>query len=535
MIFSIVLLVLVGAVAFFHYTQGFFTATISAIIAVISAALALAYHETVVELLLGGRWSNTAHALALAVTFAAIYGVLRLLFDKMVPGNVRFPPIIDKVGAGAMGLVAGIFAGGIVAIVAQYMPLMPSVAGYARYAVQDREVTIPPLAEGGRALDSKTFDELKSDKISELDPADKQGLLIPVDDIVVNTTYHLSDGGSLAGKVPMSEVHPAFLDEIFSQRLGIQTGGSRVATKDSVRLDGLFSVPALNTRDHDYTKIRVKPLPTGPVKFNPNSQILLVVRLTFTRNAGDTDNVVRFSPASVRLVANKGTGASAQRVNYHPIGTVENAQVVYLNRLDDFLFVRGADNGADLAFVVDKAGFVEGGGQGQAMKVAEGVFIEFKRMARIDLSGNDIKTGYKASEQVKVQRKKPAEGDTGGPTPPTAAPTAAAPSGTPASPGTPLGELKQKLLGSWASNSDAGQLIMEFLEDGTLKYNNTPKTGLPQIGQGTWEVLKEEGKTLTIRRTINNAPAEATIVFDDDTNITLTSATTGRPIKLVKR
>src|SRR5437762_6320062 len=137
MIFGIIVLAIIGVVGFFHYVQGFFSATLSAVITIIAAVLAVSYYESVVEALLGGKAANVAHGMVLAAMFGLSYLIIRVLFDKMVPGNVRVTPILDKVGGAAMGIVAGVFAAGIVALVAQYMPFMPSIAQYARYAVDD--------------------------------------------------------------------------------------------------------------------------------------------------------------------------------------------------------------------------------------------------------------------------------------------------------------------------------------------------------------------------------------------------------------
>src|SRR5436190_1793245 len=125
-IFGLLILVLVGVIAFFHYTQGFFSAALSAIIAILAASLALGYHETVVSSLLQGRFADQAGAMALVIIFAVVYFLLRWMFDSFVPGNIRMPAIVDKIGAGVMGLIAGIFAGGIVAIAAQSLPFGPS-------------------------------------------------------------------------------------------------------------------------------------------------------------------------------------------------------------------------------------------------------------------------------------------------------------------------------------------------------------------------------------------------------------------------
>jgi hypothetical protein len=168
------------------------------------------------------------------------------------------------------------------------------------------------------------------------------------------------------------------------------------------------------------------------------------------------------------------------------------------------------------------------------VKFPEGTFIEFKRLARKELSG-PLKpaSAYKPSDNVLVLRKKQLKKEDDptppAPTTPTAAPTAAAPAGGGAA-------LKDKLVGSWAGSSDTGQLLIEFKADGSLTFNNTPKGGVPTIGQGSWDVIadKTTADTLVINRTLNGAAAEATVKFTDDSNITLT--TTGRPpLQLQKR
>jgi hypothetical protein len=523
MILTLILLLLIGAIGFFHYLQGFFSAAISAMLAIISAVLAFSLHEKVVDTLLGGRFSDTAHAIALAALFLIIYGVLRLAFDKMVPGNVRFPVIVDKVGGAAMGVVAGVFAGGIVAIVAQYMPLKPSVAGYARYAVDNRSVTIPPEGTGGRSLDSETWDELKTPKPGQLDPGDKQTMmLIPMDDIVVNTVGHLSDGGSLAWDKPLKEAHPDFLQELFAQRLGVQNRATRVALKDALQSVDLYRLDSIERRDHEYKEIRQRPFEATPLK-PTNAQLLVVVRALFNRSAVDKDGLVRFSPGAVRLVARRGTGASAEWVNYYPIGTVDNAKTLYTSAPDDYLFAdaKSADSGADFAFLVDKSGFAEGGqAPTAALEVAEGTFLEFKRLAREDLGGKKVSPpgAYKPSPRINVMRKKTGDAQQ-----------------QQAAAANPADALKEKLVGNWAGTSDTGQLVIDFRADGSLTFTNTPTSGTPQVGQGTWEVVgnKTTADTLVINRTVGGATAENVIKFTDDNNMTLTSGQ--RTLQLQKR
>src|SRR5438270_2361081 len=169
MIFGIIILLFVGGIAFFHFVQGFFSATLSAIFAVIAAAVAISFHENVVQWIKPGKFADSANAVILCSLFAITYLVLRLIFDRVVPGNVRLLPTIDKVGAALMGIIAGIFATGIVAIAAQTMSFGPSVLGYERYALSEpREVNFQVKPEA-ISVTRNVSDETKSETFKSED------------------------------------------------------------------------------------------------------------------------------------------------------------------------------------------------------------------------------------------------------------------------------------------------------------------------------------------------------------------------------
>src|SRR5438270_4184948 len=118
MLFSILVILAVAAITFVHYLQGFFSATISAILAIFAAILAFSLHEQIAEafLIKNAIIPTMADAVTLIALFALFYVILRVIFDKAVPGNLQIPAGIDKVGGAVMGIVAAIFATGIFAI-----------------------------------------------------------------------------------------------------------------------------------------------------------------------------------------------------------------------------------------------------------------------------------------------------------------------------------------------------------------------------------------------------------------------------------
>jgi hypothetical protein len=182
MVMAVVAILMVGVVAYFHYVQGIFSAVLSAILAVIAAMLAFSYHEVLARAFLASKIPNAAHALSLVALFGVIYMVLRVIFDSAVPGNVRVPVLVDKIGAGVAGAVAGVFATGIFVIAAQAMPFGPAVAGYSRYELVDSLDTRVPSPRGGQSTDTFVHDVLRSDRKND---AEHQALILPVDDFVV--------------------------------------------------------------------------------------------------------------------------------------------------------------------------------------------------------------------------------------------------------------------------------------------------------------------------------------------------------------
>src|SRR3954447_16226496 len=192
MLLSIIILLMIGGIAYFHYVTGLFSATLSAIAAVFSAAIAISYQETVGESLLKGKTADIANGCATVVLFVVSYLILRTLFDRLVPGNVRVPLLVDKIGSALMGIVAGVMAAGVVAFAAQQLPFGPVIGMYSRYDVVDRDVQVN-IPGVNAAQDLSNNDELKNDA---LEPQKASGLMVPADSWVLGLVGHLSDNGS---------------------------------------------------------------------------------------------------------------------------------------------------------------------------------------------------------------------------------------------------------------------------------------------------------------------------------------------------
>jgi hypothetical protein len=357
---------------------------------------------------------------------------------------VRLQSTIDKVGAAAMGLIAGIMAAGIIAIAAQTMPFGPSIFGYSRYTLGPERQASFQTERGRQAVQRNVTDEIKSGVFED---KEVHHLLLPADDLVLSLVNTLSEG-SLSGKRTFSSIHPNYLQEAFGARIGIEVGAKRTATNfdgaDQVTVDRIAVRTSLKAvEDSEIPEIRGKTVPAKDVPTEPKSEIkpakeglkvpnpksvILIVR-TLVDVAADDDksDVFRFSPASIRLVTHPGGDPSKPARDYHPIGTMDNwanpvggGPTFWPNHIDDPLFAHGeGGNGMDLVFMVDDGDDVLEGAAADtgkksktdakaaaSYKIKPGTFLEVKRLARVDLSDKLAESGpLPVDPKVNVMRK----------------------------------------------------------------------------------------------------------------------------------
>jgi uncharacterized membrane protein required for colicin V production len=340
MIFSIVILLLIGVIAYFYYAQGFLTSLLTAVCAVMATVIAISYHENLENYLFATRLADQGAAFSLAMLFALTFLILRMTLDAAIPGNIRLPVLMDHIGAAVFGLVTAIFATGVFAIAAQTLPFGPSIMGQARFKTSNsRDVHVPTA---GMATDQTVTDQLSSDTFVD---EDRQSLMVPVDQMVLNFVSYLSDGGSLAGDRTFASVHPNYLDELFGQRIGIQPGAEHIAVNtpahQQVTVPLAYVPPALAEADGEIPQLRDGVLKSLKPTLTPDgSHAIVVIRVNFTAAASDDDKLVRFAPGDIRLVAN-GT-------DYYPLGTLDESGVLRMNKIDDPLAKRCPNRSAGL-------------------------------------------------------------------------------------------------------------------------------------------------------------------------------------------
>jgi len=396
MLFNILLLVMFAAIAYFHYTQGLFSAALSAILCILAAVTAVGYHETVAQYVITYlKMPEDANALSLILIFVLAYVIPRLIFDNLVPGNVQFPSLVDKIGAGVMGVVAGLFATGVLAVAADSMPFGPAIGGFSRLDLQDR-ANLTISSNNGRSMDTSVSDEVVSDGFG--DPSQRSAyarhLWLHQDELVLWLAEQLSaPGAPLSNGTEFNSVHPDYPLEMFGQRLGVP-GGIRqlMVSGDKARLlsvSGAFLLAKTPPHmDGEVRSIRgdqaLPDIPTGDA--------LVVVRTALSSPPPTAAGVVDDSHLRISLA---GVRLKAGTTDYFPLGTMVGGALLIQNRADDPLLIdvsKGSQT-VDFFFAINPDDLNTDTNNGvKTTSFKGGTFLEMMRYSQADLGGMTLST-----------------------------------------------------------------------------------------------------------------------------------------------
>lgn len=403
MILSVIILVLVVGITYYHYIQGGFSSAISAFCAFCAALLAFGYYEVVLNLFSAGKMADYSAGMMLVALFGVSYIVLRLALDGLIPGNIRLPLWVDRGCAVGFGLIAAIFATGTFAVGAQLLPFGPSIGYHQRYSLGDRPVVLPKAVLGENArrdMDAKIVDQLDQ---NQLRPVDATGLWIATDQMTLSLVSMASEN-AFTGDEKFSATHPDLLTSAFANRLGADLGGNRVAINTSnekqVALadkNALFLINpnTVTAADAELKKLRPND---NSLKFDKSSAgRLLVVRLRFDDRAADPDGFVRLTPAAAPLII------SGEMI--YPLGAMTKTGKLALFRIDDQMLIsmKGEERYVDLVYPLDAVA-LEKAATGQFK--TDSAFVQIKLLARVDLSGKKIDEAYAPTPNANVLVKR---------------------------------------------------------------------------------------------------------------------------------
>lgn len=302
---SIIVLLLVLAMAWVWSTQGLFSAFVHLVLTIIAGTIAFALWEPFVYGILLNRQPEQAWGLGLLLPFGLVLLILRIVFDKMVTGNLSFHNLVDKIGGGVLGFCSGVLTMGLCVIGIQ-MVGMPSIFEY------------------------QGFELTSSGEVQR-----KQSLWIPVDTVASGFFTTLSGGSMhpILGSASLRTHYPNLAQEAsFYHQSPFWTSGLESSRR-------AMAGKALTLAGENYLALNEAPQGLKD-SLQASGQTVLIIGTQVTvqtngdiRGAADQGGVFRVAPQQVELVADSRIEGIQK---FYPVGFILNGIFVPLAATGEF-------------------------------------------------------------------------------------------------------------------------------------------------------------------------------------------------------
>lgn len=119
-------LLIIAGVTYASFAEGIFGAWCSVVMIVISGLVAFSFFEPTalfLEPMIGGTvLSGYADGIALTAMFCGCYGVLRTVVNAVSSRRFEYHPLVDQIGGGVIGVLAGYLLSGFLICLLQTLP-----------------------------------------------------------------------------------------------------------------------------------------------------------------------------------------------------------------------------------------------------------------------------------------------------------------------------------------------------------------------------------------------------------------------------
>ena len=221
---SLLLVVLLIAVALYQSIHGFFSAMLMMVLTVLCAVFSVGTFQYVAEQWLAPNWKpDYALALALGGMFGVSLLVLRIIMDKAIPRAPLLPAMVDRVGSVACGFVTALTITSMVALTTLLIPFDQGALGYAR-----TPQILPERSDEGDVADPRPLD------------APDQELWFGIDRFAVGMASLFSNG-TFSGPHSLSETQPDLVQTI-GWTQSTRSEVPRFAPHDSIEVVRLFKL-----------------------------------------------------------------------------------------------------------------------------------------------------------------------------------------------------------------------------------------------------------------------------------------------------
>lgn len=309
---TLVVVLIVSACAAFQYLKGTFVRAFATFIVTICACIvAFSFFEVLAALLIGGRdssfkfipppWMQT---LVFLLLFLFSFALLQTLAQYLTRQAVDLGPWPEGVGRVVCGILSGLVLSSFLITAAAMAPL-PNKYPYQRF-------------------DRNYPDAWRPNKILFNTDALAPGLFSTI------------SNGSFSGKRSFATLHPAFLDQLFLNRHGIDNDLLTITREQAI------TVPQKNAAWHAPENLKdSKGNPISP----QTGYSLMLVRVGFMKSNVAEAGI--FTTSQLRLICKQQTGSTnsftGKGQNIYPIGYMISEDTIQVKRLNDLIKVTRED------------------------------------------------------------------------------------------------------------------------------------------------------------------------------------------------
>jgi hypothetical protein len=300
----LVVLIILGCVAY-QYLKGTFVKSFAIIIISICAGVAaFGYFEFLANILVSREilvlW---AQPLSFALLFILTFAILQTIAAQLTRRSVDLGFLPEHIGRVVCGIFLGLIVSGFLLTAAAMAPIS------ARYPYQRFNETNP-------------------------DPENPNKVLLNADGFATGW-FSIISSGSFSGKRSFAALHPAFLDQLFLNRHEIDNRVSIITSSDAIEIP----------------KKAVWPAPEGlkdsneKLVLSKSGHSLTIVRVGITTKAIKEDGT--FTPSQLRVICKQKSDdknpLAGKGKNIYPAGYLKTADQLQTKKLTDHIEIERSD------------------------------------------------------------------------------------------------------------------------------------------------------------------------------------------------
>ncbi|MFA5238820.1 MAG: CvpA family protein [Phycisphaerae bacterium] len=305
-----VVLIILGCSAYQYQKSTFVKSFVAIVVSICASVAAFGYFELLGNIFISSKiLLGWAHSFSFALLFILVFAVLQTAAIQLIREPINFGLWPERIGRVIFGLFLGLILSGLLFTTVAMSPLS------AKYPYP-------------------RFDERSPD------PETPKKVLLNVDGFATGW-FSMISKGSFSGKRSFAVLHPAFLDQLFLNRNGVNYDVPIIAGPDAIKIPqkAVWLAPE-DLKDSDGNPVQPK-----------SGYGLTIVRAGIT---GSAEGDGKFSLSQLRLVCKKkeddknpfaGKGKSI-----YPVGYLKSANELQMKNLDDHIQIASSD--IDFVFYV---------------------------------------------------------------------------------------------------------------------------------------------------------------------------------------